>query len=318
MQRLTPPRRLRLDDERGASAVVLSLLMVPLLGFAALAVDIGALYAERAQLQVAADAAALAVASDCARGACGDMFATAQSMVAANDTAGTAAPPVLGNNPSSVTVTGSTPTEHWFAPVLGRDSTTVSATATVTWGAPGGGTAALPLVFSWCEWSAQTGGALPSTTAERTILLPKTSGTGCTGPGHKFLSGGFGWLTTDGGGTCEATSRAGNWFTSETGNNPSKGCEPEDLDSLLGRMVLLPVFDEARGGGSGGEYHVFGYAAFKLTGYYFAGQYKGTKACGGSDRCIRGYFTRFVEPSDAFFYDSTAPSMGASILRLIR
>jgi Flp pilus assembly protein TadG len=317
MQRLISRLRGRPADERGATAVLLSLLMVPMLGFAAIAVDIGALYAERARLQTAADAAALAVAADCARGACGDMQATAQAMVTANVGAADSAPPVLGTDPNSVTVTGRTPTEHWFAPVLGHDSTAVSATATVAWGAPGGGTAALPLVFSWCEWSAQTGGALPSTTTERTILLPKTSDTGCTGPSNTFLSGGFGWLDT-GGHTCTATSRVGGWFTSETGNNPSKGCQPGDLDALLGKTVLLPVFDEVSGNGSSGEYHVYGYVAFKLTGYYFAGQYKGTKACGGSDRCIKGYFTRFVEPSDAFFYDSTAPSMGAWVLRLIR
>ena len=56
-----------------------SLLLVPMLGFAAIAVDIGALYAERARLQVAADAAAIAVAQDCSRGNCGDMLATAQA-----------------------------------------------------------------------------------------------------------------------------------------------------------------------------------------------------------------------------------------------
>jgi Flp pilus assembly protein TadG len=62
MQRLTSRLKRRLRGERGAAAVVLSLLMVPMLGFAAIAVDIGSLYAERARLQVGADAAAIAVA----------------------------------------------------------------------------------------------------------------------------------------------------------------------------------------------------------------------------------------------------------------
>ena len=47
----------------------------------------------------------------------------------------------------------------------------------------------------------------------------------------------------------------------------------------------------------------------------------GTKACGpgnGSDRCVTGYFTRFVELSDAFDYSPDAPQLGACILRLIR
>ena len=85
MQRLTDLFRGRLSDERGATAVVFALLLVPVLGFAAIAVDIGSLYAERARLQVAADAAAIAVAQDCSRGNCGDMLATARAMVAAND-----------------------------------------------------------------------------------------------------------------------------------------------------------------------------------------------------------------------------------------
>ena len=78
MQRLTDLFRGRLSDERGATAVVFALLLVPVLGFAAIAVDVGSLYAERARLQVAADAAAIAVAQDCSRGSCGDMLATAR------------------------------------------------------------------------------------------------------------------------------------------------------------------------------------------------------------------------------------------------
>ena len=58
MQRLTGLFRGRLSGERGATAVVFALLLVPILGFAAIAVDVGSLYAERARLQVAADAAA--------------------------------------------------------------------------------------------------------------------------------------------------------------------------------------------------------------------------------------------------------------------
>jgi Flp pilus assembly protein TadG len=318
MQRLTARVRRRMAGEHGASAVLLALLMVPLIGFAAIAVDIGALYAEKAKLQVAADAAALAVAADCARGACGNMQTTAQSLVTANLGGATAAPPVLGTNPPSVTVTGSRPTEHWFAPVIGHDSTQVSATAAVGWGAPGGGTAVLPLIFSWCEWKAQTGGAMPSTTTERTIVLPKTSDTGCTGPSNLFVPGGFGWLTTTSSSSCEASSRVGGWFGSSTGNNPSQGCEPADLAALVGRTFLLPVFDRSAGTGSGATYHVYGYVAFHMTGYYFAGTFKGTQACNGDNRCIRGYFTQYVSPSDAFFFNSTAPSMGAWILRLIR
>ncbi|MGR7028139.1 pilus assembly protein TadG-related protein [Geodermatophilus sp. URMC 62] len=323
MRRLTrrPVARLRdrLHGERGATAVLLSLLLVPVLGFAAVAVDVGAVYAERSRLQVAADAAALAVAQDCARGACGNPQATATALVAANAGTATAAPPVLSSRPTSVTVTGRQPTEHWFAPVLGVDATTVSATATVAWGAPGGGTAVLPLTFSWCEFSQQTGGGLPSGTTVRTIRLTKTSGTtDCTGPSHNVVPGGFGYLVTDPG-QCRATSAVAGRSTSSTGNTPPADCSPADFTRFLGSTVLLPIFDQFGETGSNAWYRVYGYAAFRITGYSLGGQFGTTpRPCGGNDRCISGYFTRFVELSDDFTLDPGAPDLGAAVLRLLR
>jgi Flp pilus assembly protein TadG len=304
----------RLSGERGAVAMIVALLLIPLLGFAAIAVDVGALYAERARLQTAADAAALAVARDCALGTCGDMQATATQLVTANVGAAAAAPPALANN--TVTVTGNNPVQHWFAPVIGHDSTQVTATATVAWGAPGGGTAQLPLVFSTCEWDAQTNGGKPSE-IERTILFPKTSDTGCTGPNGLFVPGGFGWLKT-GNTPCKATSRAGGQVDSEPGNNPPQTCSTGDVAALQNKTVLLPIFDRTGLTGTNAWYHVKGYAAFTITGYFFGGQFKWNAPCGGNDRCIKGKFVQYVEPSDAFFYDSTAPAMGAWILRLVR
>jgi Flp pilus assembly protein TadG len=324
MQRLITRARRRARDERGAAAVTLALLLVPMLGFAAIAVDVGALYAERARLQVAADAAAIAVAQDCSRGNCGDMLRTAQTLITANDGEGSAAHPVLSSAPLSVTVTGSTPKEHWFAPVIGHDSTAVSATATVGWGGPSKGTAVLPLTFSWCSFKAQTGGGLPSTTTLQTIKLTKSAGVAsCAGPSGNVVPGGFGFLRTDHG-TCEVTSALDQPMISSPGESPPSGCAAPDFAALVGHTVLLPLFDEYGESGSNAWYRVYGYAAFHLTGYQFVGQFKtgGNKICGpqsnGNDRCVTGYFTRFVELSDAWNYSPDAPQLGASILRLIR
>jgi hypothetical protein len=318
MQRLTLGRGRRLREERGVTAVLFALVLVPLLGFAAIAVDVNAVYAERARLQTAADAAALAVAQDCARGNCGDMQATADAMVTANDPDVTTAPPVLSNSPLSVTVSGDKPTRHWFAPVLGIDATQVRASATVAWGEPGAGTAVLPLTFSWCEFSAQTGGGLPSSTTPHTILFTKTSNTGCTGPSGNAIPGGFAYLDTTGG-RCEAASARGDLSTSSTGNSVPSPCAQSDFAGWVGRTVLLPLYDLAGGTGNNGWYRVYAYAAFQLTGYSLGGQYKTSPApCGGNDRCVAGYFTRFVDLSDRFTYTNDGPDTGASILRLIR
>jgi Flp pilus assembly protein TadG len=282
-------------------------------------VDVGALYAERARLQVAADAAAIAVAQDCSRGNCGDMLATARAMVVANDGDASAAQPVLSSAPLSVTVTGSTPVQHWFAPVIGHDSTGVSATATVGWGGPSGGTAVLPLTFSWCEFAQQTGGGLPSGSVVRTIYFTKTSHTtGCTGPSHNIVPGGFAYLDTDAAKCAATTGLGGQWFSS-TGNSVPSACSTADFSKWVGQTVLLPLFEESGATGSNAWYRIYGYAAFKLTGYSLGGQYDTSpKPCNGNERCVSGYFTRFVELSDAWNYSPNAPQLGASILRLIR
>jgi Flp pilus assembly protein TadG len=320
MQRMITRLRQRAGEERGAAAVVLALLLIPILGFAAIAVDIGSLYAEKARLQVAADAAAIAVAQDCSRGNCGDMLTTAQGLITANDGDGTAAHPELSNAPLSVTVTGSTPKEHWFAPVLGFDSTAVSATATVGWGSPSQGTAVLPLAFSWCAFDNQTHGGMPSGETLQILKLTKTDGaTECHPQSGNAIPGGFGFVTTDAGQHCKATSRIDGLLTSDPGQSPSNGCTAADFASYLGRTVLLPIYDDAGGTGSNGWYRIYGYAAFTLKGYAFPGQFKSNPApCSGNVRCVSGYFTRFVELSDAWNYSPDAPQLGSSILRLIR
>ena len=322
MQRLTRPRfrallRERSDrDERGAVSVVVALLMIPLLGFAALGVDVAHLYLVRQQLQNGADAAALAVAQDCAAGSCGSSTATAQTMLTQNLTEGTAQPALtLGSG--SVRVVASSTVANVFAPVLGIDTSQVRASASVRYGAPISGRAALPLAFSWCEWKQQTGGGMPSGTTSRVIYLTKTSGTtDCTGPSNNVVPGGFGWLTVNNG-VCGTKTSITNVVMSDPGNSVPSGCSTTALSSMVGRTVLLPLFDGYAGSGSGASYRIYGYAAFRLTGYHFGGQYDaGTGTCNGNARCVKGYFTRFVDLAEAFEYGAGAPDLGASIIRV--
>ena len=74
----------RLSGDNGAVAVLVAILAVVLFGFAALVIDVGALYHERRQLQNGADAAAFAVAQACAAGDCGDYEADADSFADGN------------------------------------------------------------------------------------------------------------------------------------------------------------------------------------------------------------------------------------------
>jgi uncharacterized membrane protein len=129
-----------------------------MLGFTALSVDIGAVYAQRARLQNGADAAALAVAQQCGQlqllRVCTGATGTASSFVTANATADASVvgTPTLDWSAHTATVLDSAVQQHWFAPVLGINSTTVRASATARWEGASTGTRALPLVFSLCEW----------------------------------------------------------------------------------------------------------------------------------------------------------------------
>jgi Flp pilus assembly protein TadG len=307
----------RLNNDRGAVAVMVALLMVPLIGFAAIAVDVAALRAERQQLQTGADAGGLAIAQDCARNDCGTPAATAQSLAVVNVNDGTATTVVSPVTPSShtVTVTASSERTHLFAQVLGFDKGTAAARATVVWGTPGRGTAVIPLTFSWCEFKLQTGGGLPSGTIERTILFSKAAATSCTGPSNNFVPGGFGWLDVNSG--CNLTTIIGQMLNSSTGASLPSGCSTADMEAQQNKTVLLPIFDQAIDQGSSATYRVYGYAAFVLTGYHFPSYSWNATGCTSPNiNCIKGYFTKFVDQSSAFDISATAPDMGARSILL--
>ena len=306
----------RLTDDRGAVAVVVALLMVPLIGFAAVALDVAAMWATRQQLQIGADAGAFAVAQDCAKGSCGSPSGTAQGLASQNMNADIATATAALNAASQrVTVTNSAVRQHWFAPVLGIDSSTIRASATAVWGTPTGGTAVLPIAFSWCEFLWQTSGGLPTGSAPTTIHFTKTSSAPCKGPSGNHVPGGFGWLPVDTG-SCQTTSVIGKWIESKTGASAPSSCSPADFQAVLNRPVLLPIFDTYVGSGSNATYHVYAYAAFRLTGYNFPGQYSFNTTCPSNDRCIHGYFVRFVDLTEAFSYGSGAPDLGAAVVEL--
>ena len=75
------------------------------------------------KLQTGADSAALAIAQDCARSACGQVGQTAQNLASANFPGGQAlgavTDPALTATSGKVTVRTSTVSKHLFAPILG-------------------------------------------------------------------------------------------------------------------------------------------------------------------------------------------------------
>ena len=188
-----PMMRLLGRDERGAMGVLIAVLIGGgvLLGMGALAIDVGQLYQNRAELQNGADAAALAVADSCALGTCttgiANQYATgnaskltgynaAVNLVCGSGTGMAAcpgstgaiydcpAPPAAGTNyvdvhTSTLTASGSTLLPPMFArALLGNSSyagTNVKACAQAEWGPP---TSANTIAFtiSACSWYTYT------------------------------------------------------------------------------------------------------------------------------------------------------------------
>lgn len=187
------PRR-RLGGERGATLILVAFGMIGLLGFAALAVDVGYLMVVRNQLQNAADAAALGGAMKLYTATTGPNWSDAEAQATATIPLNTATNVALtggvvasgyynlsgtvpglhatqgaGDAPAvQVTLSKSSgnnggPVSLFFAPVLGINTAAVSVTAVAVESGPGTVNAhqlfpvAIPVCFYVNYWDVTTG-----------------------------------------------------------------------------------------------------------------------------------------------------------------
>jgi hypothetical protein len=323
----------RLTEDQGATAVLFALLLIPMLGFGAIVIDVGLIYWETRQLQNGADAAALAVAQECAAGACANRQATADSLTDLNSNDGQSDALVQFpglDGPNSVTVTATTRTStgtglsYALAGVLGDGfNETFARPATARWGGIGSATT-VPLTFSKCEWDFLTGGDVANLpTAERLVYFHSSQSAktqnSCGGPANQNHPGGFGWLSPQGG-KCEALVVNGDVST-DTGNNVPSACSSAEIQALVGKTVLMPIFNSVSSQGNNATYHIVGFAALQVSGFRFSGNketnFPGTEGpCSGNDRCITGKFIAYYDLGEQ--PNATAPNFGASTIALTR
>lgn len=343
------------SDDRGATAVLVAFLIVVLVGIAAYVIDVSALHQERRELQNGADAAALAVAWDCALDAnCGDEYATADSYVDAN--ANDLDSNVLPGNitfPAANQVTvkattadndgddvdgDNTTVDFYFAPIFGANGATVSAEATAAWGVPNSATT-FPITISLCEWDdflATNGGfsqGPPFSGAPWVLefLTSNNQGNPNAGPGDcaavagqdtdgdNRLEGGFGWLQNS---NCEAQITADGWIGSKPGNGVPNGC---DLSGdLLGQTIMIPIFDDVWDTKDPGAAPCTGpgdkcYHIYGFAAFYVDGfRFPGNSTnppCNPPKTCLGGYFTNFVFSNPGGTVGG--PELGANVVYLI-
>ncbi len=127
--------------ERGQALPIIAICLVVIFGFVALAVDVGANQYRQRMQQTAADAAALAGASELEYTSSSSVITAAAQADATsngftadtNDTVTVNSPPVSGNyngNNSAVQVVITSTRPNIFGGIIGQNSTTVSTTAT--------------------------------------------------------------------------------------------------------------------------------------------------------------------------------------------
>lgn len=315
----------RHQGDRGATAVMFAIAILPLLAVGAIVGDTGLLYWEKAQLQNGADAAVLAVAEDCVRHVdlCESRAVDTATTIAnpnANDGSSAAAIDAItvASHSGTVTITASSPdgngVEHPFASVVApQDATTLQARATAKWGVPVRGSV-IPYAIGTCEL---TDARLLSGLE---VVIENTNRTSCSTGGPP---GGFGWLDPTSG--CEVDLSLGARVHGDTGSWGS-GTDCDDaLDAQLCSTILVPIYDVVteNADGSGGAphgtnayYHIEKFAAIVLNGWMKDGHHNG--ACvdpalvpqlfnapnpsGGRwpNSGIQGHFVRFVTLDEAF------------------
>lgn len=298
-------------------------MLVVLLGFAAMAVDVSMMYAERTQLRNGADAAALAIAQKCALSTT-DPDCTSTSTLAAglanrnaNDGLSNLKSVAIDTTARTVAVSaasqeaGQAPNQVslFFARALGVSSTEVNANASALWGTPSKGPAILPLAIAYCKLDIPAGGTTGA------VQLLDQSTPAC----DNKLPGGFGWITTSGAQcsitmTAGASNNSGIWFDSDPGASAPSICTTSDFNQMNDQTVLLPLFDLATGTGTAVKYYVKGFAAFHVTAYHFS-NFNWSTGSNIQNKMIRGYFIKFVSLSQAFDLGNV-PNYGASIVRL--
>lgn len=291
--------RLR-EEQKGASAVALAMMMTVVLIIAALVIDVGAMSARNAQLQDAADAAALAIAQQCYESPATNELNGCDPAVraAATNTAIEFAEATLNDGNASVigsplfdlhrvTIQLASVQPVLFAWAAGSNDTTVGASATAQWNQ---GAVALPLAVNACALGT------PDTATQFV-------GTGLYNGVAGLLGAVTGITTILSGGTlpdyldnilnCQGTDvLAGGWLASPNGDCtydpnlitelssvlnkvlPINSCTTV-VQGLIGKRVILPVYDESSTiqslGNLLGSATVTRYAEIIVTGYDFDG-----------------------------------------------
>ncbi len=283
----------------GQTLVTVALLLVVLIGFLAVAIDVGNLYAQRRFMQNAADAAALAGARALALGEAEDLVRGEVDKYALTVNGGQVCAAQIESTAITVTVGKSFAT--YFAGVVGVPSLTVAASAAAEYEPAGAGTGLMPMIIHSNSFT--TGQEVRIYGDEKEPYDPTDNIISQTG-------GEFGWLDlcgTGGGGQelrreiqtggCECTVQVGDWLAGKEGVT---GSVIDAFEQWEGQEVYVPVYDVMSEDGK--TYHFSGLAVFHVERYVRQ----------GNDKYVLGTFVDWVHDFPA----GSGPDYGLHSIRL--
>lgn len=279
----------RRRDETGAITVIVAIAMTAVLGMAALVIDIGAAQARKAQLQDAADAAATGLAqrcfeslltslASCDAGVIGGASGTAAGYALDNVNDASAAVSGVSFTDDTVTVTLTSDQPSFFARIFDVENVTVQTTATAKWSQPA---TPLPLAYHQCALPAPNSSTVQFLRYDLLDLNLSSCGlvpgvVDLLGPGWVTqtdlisLDDGLSLLSSDCSFDIDLVAYVSTTLTKVLPTQCS-----HLLPSLIGRQVLLPVYDRVlvpivvNGVLLGQGMKVEKYALMEVTGYDF-------------------------------------------------
>ena len=297
--------------ENGQAMVLTILFLASLLGMAALVLDVGSWFREKRQLQLTADASALAgaqVLPGSPSGATSLAISYSQTNgrpVTANEVAITSD---YSSN-DSITVQAKSVAPGFFSKLFGINTVNVGASATARAGFASQALYVAPMVVS--KFHPLLGGSgCPCYRQETTLDFGKMGAPGA-----------FGMLNLIGGNGTVGSSELGDQilkgfdkylplglYRSDPGAKFNSSNIQGALDARLGTVLLFPVFDTLSGNGQNAEYNIIGWVGFHLDGYDVH----------GNVAQLTGYFTQFIAKGIQASSGTTQPDFGVRVIQLVK
>jgi hypothetical protein len=297
--------------ENGQAMVLMILFLAGLLGMAALVLDVGSWFREKRQLQLTADASALAGAQVLPGSPSGAtslalQYATTNGRpLTTNDIA--ISSDLSSNDTISVDAHSDAP--GFFSKLFGIYTVKVGASAAARAALPAQALYVAPMVVS--------------------KFHPLLHGSGCpcfrqeTTLGYDPMGapGAFGMLNLSKDGGAPGSSEEGAWilhgftkylglgnYQSDPGAKFSSGGNVQDaLENRIGTVLLFPVFDTLTGTGQNAQYNIIGWVGFYLESYEVH----------GNNATLTGYFTKYIAKGVQASPGSNEPDFGVRTIQLV-